>query len=54
MQAFEATRYYFDQAANRLDPQPRNGDRKLRSLVFDGIEPVAIGARFLQQPIARA
>ena len=42
------------QAAHRLGALRRHRDRKLGGLVLDGVEPVRIGARLLQQPVARA
>ena len=40
--------------AHRLHPQAGDRDGKFGGLMFDGVEPVRIGPRFLQQPVARA
>ncbi len=40
--------------AHRLDAQSGDRDREFGGLVLDGIEPVRIGPRLLQQPVARA
>ena len=37
----------------RLCPHPGNCDGDFCGLVLDGVEPVRIGPRFLQQPVAR-
>ena len=42
------------QAAHRLGALRRDRDRELGGLVLDRVEPVRIGARLLQQPVARA
>ena len=42
------------QSPHRLGPQRRDRDRKLGGLVLDRVEPVRIGARLLEQPVARA
>ena len=39
---------------HRFHPQSGDRDGKFGGLMFDGIEPVRIGPRFLQQPVARA
>ena len=40
--------------AHRLHPQPGDRDGEFGGLVLDGIEPMRIGPRLLQQPVARA
>ena len=42
------------QAPHRLGARGRDRDRELGGLVLDRVEPVRIGARLLQQAVARA
>ena len=49
-----AAREHGVEPAYRFGAQPRHRDRELRGLVFDRVEPVRIGPRFRQKPVARA
>ena len=41
------------EAGDRFRPQRRHRDRKLGGLMLDGVEPMGIGARLLEQAVAR-
>ena len=49
-----AARKHGVEPAYRFGAEPRNRDSKLRGLVFDRVEPVRIGPRLRQKPVARA